>query len=134
MKKSHQNCKKLAAPNLTACGSILLQAFFAVLAVGCISVKHRTVDHPVEQTSYTVLFVYEGQADSICVTGDFNGWSSHDCCMDSHNERWEAECQLNSGKHIYAFFINGEKFIPDPQALIMEDDGFGGYNSAVIIP
>ncbi|MFN2266654.1 MAG: hypothetical protein ABR533_00145 [Desulfonatronovibrio sp.] len=84
--------------------------------------------------SYTVLFAYEGQADSVCVAGDFNEWNIHDFCMDFQGERWEIEFQSGAGRHVYAFFINREEFIPDPQALIMENDGFGNYNSVVIIP
>ncbi len=38
-----------------------------------------------------------------------------------------------SGRHGYVFFVDGERFLVDPEALLHEDDGFGRVNSVLIV-
>ena len=80
-----------------------------------------------------VLFVYPGDAERVCVVGSFNGWTHDRDCLVHRDGRWELEMVVLSGRHGYVFFIDGERFLVDPEALLHEDDGFGRVNSVLIV-
>jgi hypothetical protein len=48
---------------------------------------------------------------------------------------WTVVVPLEPGIHNYAFIVDGERWVPDPNAPAV-DDGFGGMNSrlAVLAP
>jgi 1,4-alpha-glucan branching enzyme len=47
---------------------------------------------------------------------------------------WELRLKLNeSGEYQYQFLINGKRWVPDPNAPLQVEDGFGGTNSVLDI-
>jgi hypothetical protein len=47
---------------------------------------------------------------------------------------WQIEIEVQPDKEYqYQFLINGERWIPDPEAPMNVDDGFGGENSVLNI-
>jgi hypothetical protein len=47
---------------------------------------------------------------------------------------WEIEIPLKKGEeHQYQFLVDGESWIPDPEAPLQVGDGFGGVNSVLQI-
>ncbi len=74
-------------------------------------------------------------AKSVSVIGSFNNWRSngYEMTLDSTSQSWTLSVDLAKGSHEYAFVVDGETIIPDPNALLRRDDGFGAQNSILVI-
>jgi hypothetical protein len=81
----------------------------------------------------SVLFVFTGRHDSVCLSGDFNGWSSESNCLERKGDQWSVQLVLPPGTYRYGFVIDRREWVCDPEALIREDDGFGKKNSVLVI-
>ena len=46
---------------------------------------------------------------------------------------WSIRVPLGRGRYEYAFLVNGRTVVPDPKALLFQDDGFGNSNSIINI-
>jgi len=76
------------------------------------------------------------QAKSVSVVGDWNAWDpSRNRLRDPKGDgTWEIRLRLRKGEELrYQFLIDGERWIPDPQAPLQVDDGFGGTSSVLQI-
>ncbi|MDZ7794515.1 MAG: isoamylase early set domain-containing protein [Spirochaetia bacterium] len=76
------------------------------------------------------------EAESVAVVGDWNGWDPEKNRMSDPNKDgiWELRLKLEKGgEYQYQFLINGKKWIPDPDAPLRVEDGFGGTNSVLNI-
>ena len=80
-----------------------------------------------------VSFVFTGQFDSVCLSADFNGWSSESHCLQRKGDQWSIQLVLPPGRYRYGFVIDKRDWVCDPEALIQEDDGFGRKNSVLLI-
>jgi cyclomaltodextrinase / maltogenic alpha-amylase / neopullulanase len=71
---------------------------------------------------------------SVNLAGDFNGWSTTATPMQGKDGLYTVRVPLSDGVHHYKFVINGENWLPDPNAdkALEEDDGHGGKNSGVM--
>ncbi|MFO7849728.1 MAG: isoamylase early set domain-containing protein [Spirochaetia bacterium] len=75
-------------------------------------------------------------AQSVAVVGDWNDWNpqKHQMKDEEGNGIWELRVQVKRGEEYrYQFLINGEKWIPDPNAPLQVEDGFGGTDSILNI-
>lgn len=74
-------------------------------------------------------------ASSVAVIGNFNQWTPTGYTMQYDNDKdlWRITVSLPQGRHIYGFLVDGNQVMPDPQALMKQDDGFGNQNSILII-
>jgi len=112
---------------------VCLVAFFAIIAVKS--------DDPITEGAVslrTVRFVLNDvnkNASQVSVIGSFNNWKAERSIMyyDSETEAWVLEAQLPPGDHEYLFLVNGEQLVPDPQAQLTRDDGFGNKNSIIFV-
>jgi len=76
------------------------------------------------------------EAESVAVVGDWNGWDPEKNRMSDPNRDgiWELRLKLEKGgEYQYQFLINGNRWIPDPDAPLKVKDGFGGTNSVLNI-
>jgi 1,4-alpha-glucan branching enzyme len=96
---------------------------------GCSNLAFLTVNN----NAHDMLFKYEGQAQSVCLAGDFNKWSPNTHCLHKQNGVWSIQLMLPHGTHRYAFIINGKQWVVDPNALFTETDGFDRQNSVIVI-
>ena len=80
-----------------------------------------------------VEFTYKGPARRVCLAGDFNHWSRNADCLRKQGEIWIIEIALGQGSYSYGFWVDGVNWVPDPQAVLYEDDGFGRKNSIIFI-
>jgi 1,4-alpha-glucan branching enzyme len=80
-----------------------------------------------------ILFTYTGKAESVCLRGDFNGWSAGADCLERSGDKWTIRLALSPGRYKYAFVLDGRRWMPDPNAFLYEDDGFGTKNSVLIV-
>jgi len=84
----------------------------------------------------TILFTLKDpQARKVYVIGSFNHWSPKGYQMryDEQHGVWKLSLKLPEGQYEYAFLLNGKTIIPDPNALMQRDDGFGNKNSILIV-
>ena len=74
-------------------------------------------------------------ASSVAVIGTFNEWNAKGFEMKGDKERgvWSITLSLPQGRHEYAFLVDGNKVISDPQAVFYEEDGFGSQNSVLVL-
>lgn len=72
---------------------------------------------------------------SVDVIGTFNSWTPGDYHMqwDPKKRLWILRVHMREGTHEYAFLINGETILPDPNAMVYREDGFGQKNSVLIV-
>ncbi len=75
----------------------------------------------------------DDNAKTVSVAGDFNNWDKAKDFMKKVNGIWTLKKDLSEGEHQYKFVIDGEKWIPDPNNKNKKDDGYGGFNSVIVI-
>jgi len=86
--------------------------FLAALLVGCV---HLALAQP-SVVPGGVRFVYTGaDAKSVSLVGDFNGWSKTSAPMRQlESGQWAVSIHITPGTYQYAFLIDGEKIVTDP--------------------
>jgi len=86
-----------------------------------------------ENGQVLVSFVLIGHHDSVCLSADFNAWSSESHCLKQKGDEWSIQLVLPPGRYRYGFVIDKRDWACDPEALIQEEDGFGKINSVLLI-
>jgi hypothetical protein len=83
----------------------------------------------------TVRFVLVAPGVSrVSVVGDFNGWDAAVTPLRRDAaDRWSVEVPLPAGRYVYAFVLDGRRWVPDPAAPLAPEDGFGTPNSVVVV-
>lgn len=84
----------------------------------------------------TVVFTLNRpDASRVELIGSFNQWKPGHSVMtwDDSRKAWVLSLDLRKGRYEYAFLVDGETVLPDPNALIYRDDGFGNRNSILIV-
>jgi hypothetical protein len=86
-------------------------------------------------TVYMVRFVLLApHARSVAVVGDFNNWNRATTTLaPSDDGVWTASVALLPGRHEYAFIVDGEHWMADPQATVTIHDDFGTASSIVTV-
>jgi len=74
------------------------------------------------------------KARMVTIVGDFNGWDEKATPMmaRSTDGSWSAEVPLAPGRHVYAFVVDGKRWLVDPLAPQVPDAGFGPANAVVV--
>lgn len=79
------------------------------------------------------LRFHNDSAKTVSLSGDFNGWTSTSMRR-SGDGLWEASIEYVPSKNYrYKFLVDGERWTEDPSHGRKEDDGFGGFNSVLVI-
>lgn len=84
---------------------------------------------------FPVRFLYvDAQAGEVCLLGSFNQWSPEKAYfLERNGATWSVTITLPSGRHQYAFVVDGHAWKQDPCAPFFEDNGFGMMNSVLIV-
>lgn len=91
---------------------------------------------PVHDTVRVVKFVLVApQARVVSLVGDFNQWDAQATPMTKTptGGTWSVTLQLQPGRHLYAFVVDGTQWLADPKAPLAPEDGFGAPNSVVLV-
>lgn len=86
-----------------------------------------------EQSIPVKFSYYSPEVKKVCVAGSFNGWSTVADCMNRDGDRWTHRLSLPPGKYDYLLVLDDEKWVLDPGAAFIDDNGFGGANSILIV-
>ncbi|MCE9625471.1 MAG: isoamylase early set domain-containing protein [Deltaproteobacteria bacterium] len=71
-------------------------------------------------------------AKQVAVAGDFNQWKPEALSPSSEEEGvFAVELPLSGGAYSYSFVVDGSRWIPDPAADRIVEDGFGQRNSVL---
>jgi len=92
----------------------------------------RVAAHVVHDTVNVVRFVFVGQAKTVSLVGDFNAWGAQPVALapTGSNGTWSASVPLPSGRHEYAFIVDGQRWVADPFAPTSSDEF--NTNSSII--
>ena len=73
------------------------------------------------------------QARRVAVVGDFNDWDVAAAPLTSSGGVWSRQLDVPFGRHDYAFVVDGERWVRDPNAPQAPADEFGvGYSVLVV--
>ncbi|MGQ9644936.1 MAG: hypothetical protein ACUVWO_00165 [Thermodesulfobacteriota bacterium] len=89
-------------------------------------------DHNKERISVRFNYV-DSQARKVCLSGSFNQWSAESHCMVKKGDVWSIEIGLSRGRYAYIFVVDDTVMKPDPDAILLEESGFGIKNSVLIV-
>ncbi len=83
---------------------------------------------------YVRFVLYAPDAKRVAVAGTFNQWDQDAAPLAPAGTTgvWTTTLVLPVGQHQYAFVVDGERWVADPAAP-MVDDGFGRRNSVVAV-
>lgn len=90
----------------------------------------------ISDTQRPVEFVFVApSARNVSLVGDFNGWDATATPMRRTDGRttWSVAVQLPAGRHVYAFVVDGDAWVADPQAPLAPEQWYGQRNSVVIV-
>ena len=81
------------------------------------------------------LRIGDSKAHTVAIAGDFNGWNPQANLLEDPDGDgiWTGTLKLEPGKYEYMFVLDGEKWLPDPNALRYVKDGFGNKNAILEI-
>ena len=85
---------------------------------------------------WRVRFVLDStvSAERVFLAGSFSGWDAQGIELARGADgRWAVEVELDSGRHLYKFVLDGERWIPDPLNQQREGDGHGGSNTILAL-
>jgi len=95
---------------------------------------------PLASTDTVIKFVLVApHASTVSVVGDFNNWDAQATPMTRTptGGTWSVAIPLKSGRHVYAFVVNGAngttQWVADPTAPLAPEDGLGAPNSVVLV-
>ena len=71
----------------------------------------------------------------VAIAGDFNDWNHEKNLLEDPDRdgTWTGTLKLEPGRYEYMFVLDGEEWVPDPNALRYVKDGFGSRNSILEI-
>jgi hypothetical protein len=84
--------------------------------------------------SVRIIF-YSPDASSVALVGDFNEWGKRPVAMAHSDDRgiWEFSLNLPAGVYHYNLLVDGERWSANPKASTLVPDGFGGYDSVLVV-
>jgi 1,4-alpha-glucan branching enzyme len=96
------------------------------------------VTAPAAKSAAPVVYVQfrleSAQARQVALAGTFTGWQPTLQLEQKEPGVWTALVPLRPGVHDYVFVVDGERWVPDPNAPQQVDDSFGGTNSRISLP
>ena len=113
-----------------------------IVFMGAVLLSSGKKDHPPlligasESRTLPVSFTLKlPPTHSVSVIGTFNQWRPQGFEMkwDKDRELWSITLTLPEGRHEYAFLIDGQRMVSDPEAHFYQADGFGNQNSVLIL-
>ena len=96
---------------------------------------HQSSSLPVAQSvstqQATLTFTFEDpNARQVALIGSFNRWTpGGGVKTEKHGHKWIFHIKVEPGRYEYAFLVDGEEIVPDPQAVFRRNNGFGTPNS-----
>jgi hypothetical protein len=112
-------------------GLAMAASLAAIVSLGTLGMSRSRPFAPVSMTAQAVhdtvnvvRFVFVGQAKTVSLVGDFNAWGAQPVSLvpTGSNGTWSASVPLPSGRHEYAFIVDGQRWVADPFAPSTSDE------------
>jgi hypothetical protein len=106
-----------------------IPAASSIPAIQVARVTGEAVPLPVQFTLRDV------RATQVALVGDFNAWSAAATLLEPGEVAgtWSVTVPLSTGRHLYAFLVDGKTWMTDPRAQVARDLDFGRANSVLIV-
>ena len=124
------------SPLQVACLSSVLVLLSFLSAIYLVPGKPRDAFKPgLQGRAPVILTLNMPEVQSVSVVGTFNNWheQGYEMKRDNSENTWTLAVTLPVGRYEYAFVLDGHELIPDPQAELFADDGFGNQNAVLIV-
>lgn len=91
--------------------------------------------HVVSPSQQVRIIFFSPEASSVALVGDFNEWGQRDVTFAQNTDRgiWEFSVALDPGVYHYNLLVDGERWLANPKSSTLVPDGFGGYNSVLVV-
>lgn len=91
--------------------------------------------HAVSQSQQVRIIFFSPEASSVALVGDFNEWGQREVTFAQSSDRgiWEFSMALHPGVYHYNLLVDGERWVANPKSSTLVPDGFGGYNSVLVV-
>lgn len=102
-----------------------------VLAVGLVLFQQSSTEGLVPVT----FEVHAPGAQRVEVVGTFNDWRPGQVLLKGPDAtgHWSGTVRLPAGRHEYAYLLDGQEWLTDPEAPARRPDGFGRENAVIQI-
>ena len=109
-----------------------------VLAVGIGFLARDMVMEPQQaaiRSQQVQIIFFSPEASSVALIGDFNEWGQREVTLAQSSDRgiWEFSMALEPGVYHYNLLVDGERWVANPKSSTLVPDGFGGYNSVLVV-
>ena len=83
----------------------------------------------------TNFFYADASAYEVMLVGSFNDWQPTGYALQAHGQGvWQiAVPPLPGGAYPYKFLVNRQRWVSDPENILMSEDGYGGFNSLLVV-
>ncbi len=127
---------------LSPFGGLAFAAGFAgIVALGTLAAVRKGASAPdasvataarVDTVHLVRFVIQQAGAQRVSLAGDFNGWSRDALPLEASADGsvWSVTLPLAAGRYEYAFVVDGERWIADPQSHAVQDE-FGGATSVL---
>jgi hypothetical protein len=89
-----------------------------------------------DERAVPVQFVFNvANAKTVSLVGDFNAWDVSNALLEQvpGSSLWTVTINLKPGRHVYAFVVDGTKWMRDPRAAEAVDEDFGRPQSVIVV-
>ena len=86
-----------------------------------------------ELTHLTFVLPDGEPGGKVSVVGDFNDWDVAATPLTSAGGVWSGQLDVPFGRHDYAFVVDGERWVRDPNAPQAPADEFGSGYSVLVV-
>lgn len=116
-------------------------AIILVLAAGMLPRDHDALPSqtaasaPTKRIVRVEFSIRVDSATEVALIGSFNNWQAQGYRLNPSGREgvWTVSVPLPRGRHEYAFVLDKTRIVPDPEALLHQDDGFGNINSIIVV-
>lgn len=93
------------------------------------------VTPPAVASQQVRVIFYSPEASSVALVGDFNEWGQQEVSLAQASGQgiWEFTMNLEPGVYHYNLLVDGERWAANPKSSTLVPDGFGGYNSVLVV-
>ena len=91
--------------------------------------------HPPRIAGGEIIFTFhDDSCESVELVGDFNGWNAAASLEKYDDGLWKTAIPCRpTGTYRYKFLVDGTRWTEDPSHALKEEDGYGGFNSLLVI-
>jgi len=116
----------------------VVAALSLVLAVGLGFLARDMLpgqEQVVARSQQVRIIFFSPEASSVALIGDFNEWGQREVTLAQSSDRgiWEFSMALDPGVYHYNLLVDGERWVANPKSSTLVPDGFGGYNSVLVV-